>query len=140
MKSIEVILSRSSYQHQLDSEEWAAFAKRIKERHPFCRYCRRKDVLLNVHHIFYDWSRKLWEYNDSEVVVLCETCHNEMHEQLSNFRRCVFQKLDAKSFKILNAALAVALDTYEPLMFSHALCEFVSNGRLIENHAKSWKP
>jgi hypothetical protein len=124
----------------MDSDEWWAFAKEVRENHPFCAYCRRADVKLNVHHIFYDWNRKLWEYEPDEVMVLCESCHKEMHEQLYAFRKHVFKKLTPQAFRVINGALAVAVEQYDPLVFAHALCEFVSNDHLVNNHANAWKP
>jgi hypothetical protein len=39
---------------------------------------------------------------------------------------------------MISAALWTAFKTYEPFLFSHALLEFVSNRRLVENHSKTW--
>lgn len=138
MKSIGQILGSQSYQDQINSDQWRDFASGIKRSRDFCECCRRSDVVLQVHHLFYAFEKKLWEYDPSDVIVLCSGCHKEIHEQLKSFRKHVFRYLNGQSFKILNGALAVAVTQYDPLVFVHALAEFVSNPRLVENHARAW--
>ncbi len=138
MKSIGQILNNSSYLNQLTDERWSSFSSSIRASRKFCECCRRADVELQVHHLFYDFDRKLWEYGQDEVVVLCSGCHKEIHEQLKSFRKHVFKYLNGQSFKILNGALAVGLTQYDPLVFVHALAEFSGNKRLVENHARAW--
>lgn len=139
MKSVANILGRMGYDEQIRSPEWAAFSADIRAKHPFCEQCRRSDARLNVHHIFYDWRRKLWEYEPSELIVLCEPCHDALGKQLSVFRKTVFGKLDHQSFTVLNGALSVGLTQYDPLVFAHALAEFVSSPSMVERYAKAWR-
>lgn len=44
-----------------------------------CLICGDKDSTLNVHHISYLKNRDPWEYENNELVCLCEGCHAEMH-------------------------------------------------------------
>jgi hypothetical protein len=60
MKTIGQVLGKMGYQEQINSQEWADFSRMVRDRHPFCEQCMRSDARLNVHHIFYDWRRKLW--------------------------------------------------------------------------------
>lgn len=138
MRAIGQILEQTSYAAQLADERWHSFVASILRHTKHCECCRRTGVVLQVHHIFYDFRRKLWEYNRDEVSVLCATCHKEIHEELNKFRKYVFRYLNPQSFKTLNGALAVGLTQYEPLVFVHALAEFTGNSRLVENHAKAF--
>lgn len=138
MKTTSTIANKSIYQDQLRSPEWAARSLKKRQDQPYCSYCKRGNVSLNVHHIFYDWDRNLWEYDDSELVVCCEVCHEAMTKELQSFRKHVFGKLTPQSMKALNAALAVALEQYDALTFCRAMCEFVGNPRLVENHSNAW--
>lgn len=138
MKSIKQILSRSSYSEQINSDEWRSFAKGIRRDRNYCECCRRSDIQLQVHHIFYDFDRKLWEYEAGEVMVLCVGCHQSITDELKQFRKHVFKYFNGPTLKILNGALAVAMTQYDPAVFVHALAEFVGNQRLVENHAKAW--
>ncbi len=139
MKSTNEILGAgSSYRDKLANPEWKRFARNMRERHNFaCQICRRGNVQLQVHHWFYD-GREPWQYDPSEVVVLCPVCHEEFHTQLKNFRKYVFQKLTPTALQVINGALSVALDKYSPIVFAHALAQFVSEPNLIERYAKEW--
>lgn len=46
-----------------------------------CAQCNNKDETLHVHHKQYIKGRSAWEYDDEELVVLCESCHQREHEQ-----------------------------------------------------------
>lgn len=139
MKSVSQILKASKYDDKLSRPEWKAFAKDMRQQRGMsCESCRRRDVILQIHHLFYDASLEPWQYDPLDVVLLCYNCHKDLHAELKQFRRYVFHKLNAQSFKVLNGALAVALDQYQPLVFAHALAEFVSNPRLVQAHAGAW--
>jgi|GEM_PF-2626833 len=140
-KSVSQILrGASNYTEKLDTEQWRAFSQGIKRKQGnWCASCRRSDIILNVHHIFYESDREPWEYADDEVIVLCTACHRQIHEQLKKFRKFVFAKLTPQAFQILNGALAVAYEKYDGLVFSHALAEFVCTPTLLERYAKAWE-
>lgn len=138
MRTVASVLGKASYDEQISSPHWLAFSKKMLAKFDACQCCHRSDIRRQVHHLFYDWERKLWEYDEKEVVVLCELCHRELHDGLKDFRKYVFRFLTPKALKTLNGALAVGLTQYDPLIFVHALAEFVSNKQLVENHAKAW--
>ena len=140
MNTAGKVLRRLTYRDQIRSPQWKEFSERIKQGHPFCALCKQRDSerTLHVHHLFYDFDRAVTEYDPSELVVLCEICHDAMHQRLKDFRKYVFGKLDSKSFQVLNGALAVGLETYDPLLLCHAIAEFISNRQLVENHAAAW--
>lgn len=139
MNSIGSILRSTGYDSKLSSPEWQAFARRVRrERGNACEMCKRGHVVTQVHHWFYERNREPWEYRTDEVVVLCHGCHKEIHEHLKQFRKFVFIHLNPQVFKILNGALAVALTQYEPLVFVHALAEFVSTPSLVQRYADAW--
>lgn len=141
MKSLASILN-PTYKQLLGADDWKAFAENIKSTRNACDCCkhpRSKEKQLHVHHLFYDMDRKPWEYDSTEVIVLCSDCHNGIHDQLQQFRKHVFRYLQPRHFQVLNGALAVVLTKYDPLTFVHALAEFVSNERLVNSHAAAWK-
>lgn len=138
MKSIRQILNSSSYSEQINSDEWRSFAQGIRRGRNYCECCKRSDIQLQVHHLFYDFDRKLWEYGAGEVMVLCVGCHQSITAELKQFRKHVFKYFSGPNLKILNGALSVAMTQYDPTVFVHALAEFVGNARLVENHAKAW--
>jgi len=46
-----------------------------------CERCLEDDETLNVHHIYYIKGRDPWEYDSSELVCLCESCHLDIHDE-----------------------------------------------------------
>lgn len=141
MKTPAGLLGRfAKYNSDLDSEEWRKFTARVRQAQGnYCQICKQANKPNNVHHIFYDHTRKLWEYETDEVLVLCEPCHKQMHHELNHFRKLVFKNLNPSSFRTLNGALAFAFDYYEPLTFAHALAEFVSSPGLVQRYADHWE-
>jgi len=138
MKTVTSIINNSSYLSQLNSDQWKSFSRSIRQQRNFCECCKMGDRQLQVHHLFYDPSRQLWEYTNEEIVVLCDSCHKQIHEQLKKFRLCVFRYLTPHLFQMLNGCLAVGLTKYDPLVFMHALAEFTGNENLVNSHAKAY--
>ena len=132
-------LPSEGYSRLLESPQWAKYTREIRQSHSnACQCCRMVNRVTQVHHFFYDKSRLPWEYKAHEVVLLCDSCHNELHEQLKVFRRFVFGQLTPRSMQVLNGALAVALKEYDPLTFTHALAEFVSQPGMVKRYAEAW--
>jgi hypothetical protein len=138
MKTVKQIIKSNSYANQLDSEPWKKFSRSIRSLRDVCECCRQKHGPLQVHHLFYDPQRQPWEYTNEEVMVLCKACHDGIHQELQSFRKYVFRYLNPSNFALLNASLAVGLTKYKPVIFVHAMAEFVANERLVDNHAKSY--
>lgn len=136
MISIGEILGKNTYQSQIASDEWKSFSSLIRSHRNFCECCRQGNKTLQVHHLFYEPGRKLWEYSDGEVLVLCRECHQQLHDELKIFRKVVFRRLSPRMFHLVNGALLEGLSTCDPLTFCHAFAEFAKNKRLIENHAR----
>lgn len=44
-----------------------------------CQKCYDSESQLHVHHKQYIKGRKVWEYETSELAVLCEGCHQDAH-------------------------------------------------------------
>lgn len=45
-----------------------------------CQCCFDSDTELHVHHKRYVKGRKIWEYDISELDVLCDNCHKTAHD------------------------------------------------------------
>ena len=44
-----------------------------------CENCGCNDKQLNVHHVAYKKNANIWDYNITELSVLCECCHRDAH-------------------------------------------------------------
>lgn len=56
-----------------------------------CEKCGNTEKMLNVHHRFYRRGRKMYEYERSELVCLCEDCHKTTHEYQDQMRELLEQ-------------------------------------------------
>lgn len=72
--------SRLSISEQIKKPQWQKRRLEIMQRDNFsCQICGDKESTLNVHHFHYDNARKYWEYEDWELITLCERCHTNEH-------------------------------------------------------------
>lgn len=83
---MEIVLSKvsfkSSYGALLRNPKWQKARLETMQRANFaCEKCGDKDSTLNVHHKNYKQGRNPWEYELSNFVCLCESCHEDIHEQ-----------------------------------------------------------
>lgn len=133
------ILQTNSFNAQFKDPRWAEFSDGIKrERGHYCEICRRQDVILEAHHIFYEPTLKLWEYEKEAIIVLCRGCHKAMHAELNKFRKHVFSKLTPQTLEVLNLALSVGLSGNDPLDFVHAVREMATSPSAVKRFAYAW--
>jgi hypothetical protein len=70
---------RREYQSRYGSKDWIALANRLKQERESCECCGSQSN-LTVHHKVYFSGRKVHEYEDSDLIVLCKPCHDEVTE------------------------------------------------------------
>lgn len=54
--------------------------EKLNESGWVCESCNSHDDQLHVHHNHYIKGRKVWEYSNDELRVLCDECHKEIHK------------------------------------------------------------
>lgn len=88
MNSVKDILSRQSFREQYKSDAWGNRSREVIASHAFCNSCRRsrEEVRLNVHHAVYRRGVALADHDTSDLVVLCENCHELIHAVNNDFR------------------------------------------------------
>lgn len=75
-----MINKKEKYKTLLQSNEWKEKRMIILKRDGFkCRFCDNKRK-LQVHHKIYIYGKNPWEYNDSQLITLCCSCHEKEHE------------------------------------------------------------
>lgn len=73
-----------SYSELLKDSRWQNKRLEILQRDGFtCQLCGSKDKPLNVHHIFYKKDVNPWDYENDDLITLCEHCHNNLHENVN---------------------------------------------------------
>ncbi len=94
------------YKHPLWQKRRLEMLERAKFR---CSSCRDDESQLHVHHGQYFTGRKLWEYADDELHVLCGACHEEAHKRLEYIKEIV-SKIPPSELCEVVALLAGYLD------------------------------
>jgi 5-methylcytosine-specific restriction endonuclease McrA len=67
-----------NYSDKLNDVRWAKLTERIKNRDLSCVQCGNI-TNLHVHHSHYRKGREPWEYRESDMYLLCNTCHRKIH-------------------------------------------------------------
>lgn len=71
----------SNYSSQLRDPRWQRRRlKRLEAADWRCQQCGRNDLPLHVHHTHYIRHRKVWQYPDAMLRVLCEDCHEKISD------------------------------------------------------------
>jgi len=76
-----------------------------------CQHCLSKDRTLVVHHKVYKIGRKYWEYDDNDLITLCERCHKCEHQSKDEFYETIndlknsFER-HGLSYGLLNALIS----------------------------------
>ena len=71
-----------SYKELLKDPRWQKKRLEILNRDRWqCMACWDTETPLNVHHIEYNKGKKPWEYDDGDLITLCDDCHTELHNE-----------------------------------------------------------
>lgn len=73
--------TKKTYSEQLKDPRWQKKRLEIMQRDEFfCHSCSDNQGTLNVHHLSYKKNYNLWDYDNSDLITLCEFCHNKATE------------------------------------------------------------
>jgi len=79
-----------------------------------CEGCGSTSKTLNVHHKLYRKGHEPWEYNDLELMCLCEECHEGWHWLKENFN-VALQYIDLHAYReVVGYAIGVGLRSAHP--------------------------
>lgn len=89
-----------NYKDQLLTTEWKNKRLQILQRDNFCCQNCGSEKHLQVHHKKYNKAKMAWQYPNTNLITLCENCHNQIHKEkhISTF----FKKSKYKGFKKLS--------------------------------------
>lgn len=74
-------MKKDDYIKQIKSPKWQRRRLEIMNTDNFtCQICGDKENSLNVHHLCYDRDNDIHEYKDTELMTLCEDCHQSEHD------------------------------------------------------------
>ena len=77
----------AQYWQKLKDPRWQRKRLEVMERSDFaCEICGDKESTLNVHHKEYFKGREPWDYLPEQLAVLCEECHENLHDKTDVLR------------------------------------------------------
>jgi 5-methylcytosine-specific restriction endonuclease McrA len=79
-------MTHEAKKYYLKSSQWSSLRKQVHARDHRCVTCGSKNN-LNVHHIHY---MRLGKEQLSDLALLCESCHHELHEQKGYSRQGLY--------------------------------------------------
>lgn len=71
-----------AYSDDIKNGNWQQKRLEIMQRDNFQCLCCHEPFQLNVHHLYYEPNKKIWEYDNEALVTLCDRCHNILHKDL----------------------------------------------------------
>lgn len=86
------------YKEQIKSPKWQKRRLEVMQKDNFtCQLCGDTESMLNVHHLFYHRDRNIWEYEEWELITLCENCHKEEHSSMDD----IINEIDSINQEVL---------------------------------------
>jgi hypothetical protein len=80
----------STYSEKLKHPNWQRKRLQILQNHQFtCDSCESTTNTLHVHHGYYKRGADPWDYPDDALHVLCEDCHAESQQKLTELYRLI---------------------------------------------------
>lgn len=74
-----------TYKEQIKHPKWQKRRLEIMGKDDFtCQICGDKETTLNVHHLHYHKNRDIWDYEDWELITLCDDCHAKEHSNIQD--------------------------------------------------------
>jgi hypothetical protein len=126
---------KKNYSDLLKSPKWQKKRLEIMKRDKFrCKLCGDTEISLQVHHKEYINGNAPWEYENSQLVTLCEHCHNEVTK---------IQK-DGYSFDGINIYKSNNWQDGSRIMFVSVfeMCSMTiynSEGKFIDGYNLNWE-
>ncbi len=131
-------IKKETYLDLLKNPKWQQKRLQILERDKFkCQDCGDDESTLHVHHKIYYSDRKPWEYKDSELITLCEGCHEweteslkfESKELLNSFKKSAFLSRNCKDLYLTIENMPIC---YAPEVTSSAIKWFLSDRDMVD--------
>lgn len=79
-----------NYSERLKHPKWQRKRLEIMHRDNFtCVKCGTDNKMLHVHHNKYYWNRNPWDYDNEELMTLCNDCHKKTHRNKADFYKII---------------------------------------------------
>lgn len=99
----------TSYFEKLKDPRWQKRRLDVFQSANFaCEYCSDDTSPLHAHHLEYISLRNPWEYDDSQLICLCDGCHRRWHEARDVLNGVLAGLTEAGLDRVMGYALAIA--------------------------------
>jgi hypothetical protein len=124
--------NKNNYLEKLKDPRWQKKRLGIFERDEWtCQSCCSDENTLTVHHKYYIPDREPWDYPDDLLITLCEDCHKEEQELISDLLndlpRIFLSKFLPSELKDLMDSVVILNVPHIPAVFISALCWHLDN-------------
>lgn len=92
-----------------------------------CKTCGSGEKTLNVHHRKYRSGAKPWEYENTELDVLCEDCHAALHRLRPRLDAVLENLTSPQLMHVLGYAQTILSGQNEAMGVQHALVSIISH-------------
>ena len=90
---------REAYRQKLKDPRWQKKRLEVFQRDNFtCCYCGDWEETLHVHHLRYHKGFEPWDYDFSDLLTVCETCHSHESSQRGIIEQALLETLRDTGF------------------------------------------
>lgn len=111
-----------TYKEKLLDPRWQKKRLEIFQRDDFmCRRCLSAHKTLHVHHKFYLNGKNPWEYDESALITLCDTCH-EVEELIIIQKKRLISNINNFGFIVPECCPACGFKDFNNIQPTRYLC------------------
>ena len=94
-------MEKKTYSEKLKDPRWQKMRLEVLNRDEWmCQLCQDNESTLNVHHLTYNPFLEPWEYELSNFITLCETCHEDETKIRPGLEQWLLGILKLKGFMV----------------------------------------
>lgn len=130
----------NNYKELIQSPMWQKKRLEVFNQKGFrCEECGDEESQLAVHHKYYKYNLKPWEYEDDAYMVLCTSCHDDVHKakkivltvQEAQIISLIRENLKNDSIIDLHFALSIYSDSMDWGLFENL--SYIIRDRILLN-------
>lgn len=116
-----------TYQDKLKDPRWQKKRLEILKRDAWCcQVCNDTKSTLHVHHLFYKDNLDPWDYDDKDLITLCDKHHEFVHDCDLPYHCLVVWKENRDSFALLLSSDNVINEVFTPAKLEELFTEYIA--------------
>lgn len=104
--------NKNDYQELLKDPKWVSKRNQILSRDKnTCQFCGCQDKYMQVHHKRYIKGNKPWEYDNEDLITLCNSCHEvETKDSRELYQNFLYFRDSMRNFGFSDAVVGTILE------------------------------